>query len=315
MSTSQKKLAGKVALVTGASRGIGKGIAIGLAEQGAKVYITGRTAKTSGSARVPGSLEETAEMVQKAGGIAVPVSCDHGDDAQVKALFERIYAENPRLDVLVNNVFKYDEKDYTGSKFWDLGVKTFDDVSRIGLRAHFLAACIAAPKMVQEGAGLIVNISSFGGLNRYLFNVPYGLGKAAVDRMSLDMAKELRPHGVACMSMWPGIVRTERMVAMINGMPADRKPFDLADSESPLFTGRVIAALAADPNVMNKSGTIQVVAEAAREYGVRDDDGKQPASLRSLQFLVPAAVSRAIPQWLIPDIRVPFWVMNLRLKD
>eukprot|EP00741_Cyanophora_paradoxa_P021602 tig00021366_g20851.t1 len=311
-------LSGKVALVTGASRGIGKGIAIGLGEQGAKVYITGRTAKGPGTAALPGSLEHTAELVEKAGGKAVAVVCDHGDDAQVKALFERIFQENPRLDILVNNVFQYDAADYGsgGGKFWELGMRTFDDNVQIGVRANYLAACIAAPRMVQEGSGLIVNVSSFGGANRYTFNTPYGLGKAAVDRMSLDMAKDLRPHGVACLSLWPGLVRTERTVAMVSELPADQRP-DLSLGESLYLAGRVVAALAGDPNVMSKSGTIQVAAEAAKGYGVRDEDGGLPPSLRSLRFILPASsrVGRALPQWLIPDIRIPMWVMNLRPKE
>lgn len=291
-------LAGRVAVVTGATRGVGKGVALGLAEAGATVVVTGRTEHARGG-RLRGSLDETAEAVREAGGIPVPIRCDHSDDDQVRALFERVGAELGRLDVLVNNAFKVPRVSFASKRFWELPLSIWDDMHRVGLRSHYAASALAAPLLIRTasqakqdvepdapGEGglegqppgpppLIANISSYGG-GQYVFGVAYGVGKAGVDRMAADMAHDLGPFGVAAVSLWPGIVRTERMLRL-RGMGA--MDFDDTNSESPRFTGRAVAALAADPGLMERSGQRLIVAELARAYGFTDVGGGLPEVL------------------------------------
>jgi dehydrogenase/reductase SDR family member 1 len=265
------RLRGKVAIVTGASRGVGRGAALGLGEAGATVYVTGRTLAPG---PLPGTIDETAEQVTALGGRGVAVRCDHAVDAEVAALFERVLAAEGRLDVLVNNAFAVPEGRLV-APFWELPLAQWDTMHQVGLRSHYVAAWHAAQHMVPTRRGLIVNVSSFGA-KIYAVNVAYGVGKAGVDRMSRDMGRELAPHGVTCVSLWPGIVRTERLL-----LEPQRLGFDASqNAESPHFTGRAIAALAADANVASKSGQALVVAELAREYGFTDVDGTVPASLR-----------------------------------
>ena len=271
-------LRGAVAIVTGASRGVGKGIALGLAEAGATIYITGRTTAesiaTAGAPEgLPGSIDQTAEELRALGGVAIPVRCDHADDEQVAALFQRVHAEQGRLDILVNNAFAIPEGRITGP-FWELPVSQWDVMHRVGLRSHYVAAVHAAQTMVPARRGLIVNVSSFGA-KIYAVSVAYGVGKAGVDRMSRDMARELRPHGVSAVSLWPGIVRTERLLQQ-----PDRLAFDPTNGESPTFSGRAVAHLAADPQILARSGESLVVAELAAHYDFTDLAGNRPASLR-----------------------------------
>jgi dehydrogenase/reductase SDR family protein 1 len=251
-----------IAVVTGASRGVGKGIALGLGEIGATVYVTGRTR---------GALDETAAEVTALGGKGIAVSCDHANDVDVEALFERI----AHVDVLVNNAFAIPGGRIRGP-FWELPLSQWDEMHRVGLRSHYVCARLVAPRMVAAKRGLIVNVSSFGA-KIYAVNVAYGVGKAGVDRMTRDMARELEPHGVTCVSLWPGIVKTERL---LDEAERARLGFDLANAETPLFSGRAVAALTGDSNVMAKTGKPLVVAELAREYGFTEPDGSQPASLR-----------------------------------
>jgi dehydrogenase/reductase SDR family protein 1 len=267
---SARPLAGQIAVVTGASRGVGKGAALGLGEAGATVYVTGRTIE---GGRIPGTVAETAEAVTALGGRGVPVVCDHADDAQTKALFDRVMAECGRIDILVNNAFAIPEGRLHGP-FWELPIDQWDTMHTVGLRSHFVASVFAAPAMIAAKRGLIVNVSSFGA-KIYAISVAYGSGKAALDRMSRDMGRELLPHGVCAVSLWPGIVKTERLQ-----IEPERLGFDAKAGESPQFTGRAIAALAADPNRLDKSGQALVVAELAEEYGFTDIDGRRPASLR-----------------------------------
>lgn len=272
-----KPLAGKVALVTGASRGVGKGIALGLGEAGATVYVTARSAASP--APLPGTAEETAMLVSALGGVGVAVTCDHRNDDEVAAVFERIDREQGRIDVLVNNVFAIPDGPLFNTPFWEQPIGFWDTMHAVGLRSHYVASVFAAKRMTPRRDGLIVNVSSFGG-KRYAVNVAYGVGKAGVDRLARDMAHDLAPFDVTAVSLWPGIVRTERLVAMGSG-----SPFDLSQAESAQFSGRAVAALYADPARIHKSGKVLVVAELAQEYGFTDLDGGRPPSLRN----VPAA--------------------------
>jgi NAD(P)-dependent dehydrogenase (short-subunit alcohol dehydrogenase family) len=268
-------LRGRVALVTGASRGVGRGIAVGLGEAGATVYLTGRTVQPGASpGGLGGTLDEAAAAVTAAGGEGIPVACDHQDDEQVRALFARIAAERGRLDVLVNNVWGGYEHFYDGTRFWEeqgfwtVPIARWDKSFDAGVRAHYVASALAAPLMIAGGAGLIVNISFFAA-QRDDRGVIYGVAKAADDRMAACMAHELRPHNVAAVSLYPGLVRTESVLAAA-------EHFDMRNSESPAFIGRAVAALAADPHIMAKSGQVLVAAQVALDYGYADVDGKQP---------------------------------------
>ena len=268
-----KSLTGKVALVTGASRGVGKGIALGLGESGATVYITGRTLKDGQSAaKLPGTIHQTADEVTNLGGQGIAVQCDHRNDDEVQAVLERIQAEQNRLDILVNNVWGGYEHYTDGTEFWkekgfwNMPVARWDAMFQAGVRAHYVASVLAAPMMIAQKSGLIVNISFFAA-QRNDRGVAYGVAKAASDHMATCMAHELRDHNVTALSLYPGLVRTESVL---------KADFDLSNSESPQFIGRAIAALATDPQIMLKSGQILVAATMAHEYGFTDVDGKQP---------------------------------------
>ena len=272
---SKRALKDKVALVTGASRGIGKGIALGLGEAGATVYITGRT-MASGQAVVdlPGTLAQTAEEVARLGATCIPLRCDHRNDEEVRAVIDRIRTEQGRLDILVNNVWGGYEHFNDGTEhwkekgFWTMPLDRWDKSFQAGVRAHYVASVLAAPLMIAQQSGLIVN-TSFIAATRPDMGVSYGAAKAADDQMAHAMAHELREHNVAAVSLYPGLVRTE-------GVMKAAAFFDLSNSESPQFIGRAIAALAADPNLMQKSGQVLIAAQVALDYGFTDIDGKQP---------------------------------------
>lgn len=263
-------LDGKVAVVTGASRGVGKGIALGLGEAGATVYITGRSLDSSDDNR--GSLKQTAQEIDRLGGKGIAARCDHAVDEQVKAVFDRVRAEQGRLDVLVNNVMSTPQPSELPSgvasfwelrPFWAVPVKFWDSFNNVGLRSHYVASAFAAPLMIETGGGLIVCISS-GGAMQYVGNVAYGVGKAGVEKLAGDMAAELRPHNVASISVWPGFTRTEDVLA-----DAGRYP-DISRSTAPIYNGRAVVGLAADPKVMEKTGTHVTVKDLAAEYGFSD---------------------------------------------
>lgn len=278
-----------VVLVTGASRGAGKGIALALAETGATVYVTGRSVQ-EGDAPLPGTVFATAEEVTRRGGTGMPVVVDHADDAQVAALFQRIEREQGRLDILVNNAACIPAGLTDPGAFWEKPLSLLD-ILNVGMRSHYVASYYAAPILVRQGSGLIVHTSSFGG-RCYMHGPAYGAGKAAVDKMANDMAVDLRPYGVACVSIWMGLLRTERTLQVFEAEP--EKYADLmAATESPELTGRVIAALAADPALLDKSGQILVGAELAQAYGITDIDGRQPIS-HAPMLGVPAQANPAV---------------------
>jgi NAD(P)-dependent dehydrogenase (short-subunit alcohol dehydrogenase family) len=264
----------RVALVTGASRSVGKGVALALGSDGWTVYVTGR-----GEVGTGGKLDRTAAEITERGGHGIAVQCDHTDDDQVRALFTRISDEQGgRLDLLINNAWAGPSDGYAGfaKPFWERPVDDWDSLIGLGLRAHYVASVEAAKLMVPRGTGLIGNISSFG-TRGHLHSVLYGMSKAGLDKMAADMAVELKGTGVTALSFWLGLIRNERMVA--SGM-TDFEGFSLSDAESPEFVGRVIVALANDPSVGERSGHTLITAETALEYGVTDVDGGQPVSHR-----------------------------------
>jgi NAD(P)-dependent dehydrogenase (short-subunit alcohol dehydrogenase family) len=273
-----RPLEGCVALVTGASRGVGKGVALGLGEAGATVYVTGRTTDEGKAAvRLGGTIGATADEVTKLGGRGIAVRCDHRDDEQVRAVLERIRGEQDKLDVLVNNVWGGYEHFNDGTEFWKekgfwtVPLSRWDAGFAAGVRAHYVASVFAAPMMIARGRGLIVNISSFAA-TKVDAGVAYACAKAADDHMARCMAHELRGHNVAVVSLWPWLVRSEAVMAHEQYFAEAIK----TNSESPQFIGRAVAALAADPQVMKKSGQVLKTAELALEYGFADIDGKQP---------------------------------------
>jgi NAD(P)-dependent dehydrogenase (short-subunit alcohol dehydrogenase family) len=265
-----KTLEGSVAVVTGASRGVGKGCALELGAAGATVYVTGRTVQ-DGQAALPGSVGATAEELTALGGKGIAVPCDHRDDAAVEALFDRVRDEQGRLDVLVNNAFLIPRELTSGLPFWEVPLSNWDDMLDVGTRSAFVASRFAARMMVPAGHGLIVDISS-SGAREYAWHVAYGVGKAALDKLTADMAHELAPHGVAVVSLWPGLVRTERIEKVGEAMPT----LDVTGAESQRFTGRAVVALASDPKVLEKTGRAIPSRDLALEYGFTDVDGRMP---------------------------------------
>jgi len=273
----------KVAVVTGASRGVGKGIALGLGEAGATVYVTGRTIKNKTDAeKLGGTVYQTAEEVTAMGGKGIAIQCDHTDDAQVDETFKRIAKESKKIDILVNNAWGGYENMHEGRKFtyfkpfWEQPFWRWDSMFDGGVRAAYTASAYAARKMTKKKSGLIVNIS-FWSAQVYNSNAQYGTSKAAVDKLSEYMAHELKKFNVAVVSLYPGLVRTESVMR-------NAKHFDMSNSESPQFIGRVITALANDPNIMKKSGKVLVGAQEALEYGIQDIDGRQPRPLTINDF-------------------------------
>ncbi|WP_046318552.1 SDR family NAD(P)-dependent oxidoreductase [Mycobacterium sp. UM_Kg1] len=268
----------RIALVTGASRSVGKGVALALGSHGWTVYVTAR-----GEVGTDGPLDQTAADVTERGGRGIAVQCDHRDDAQIAALFARIADEQAgRLDLLANNVWAA-PKGFAGftEKFWQRPLSDWDTLIGVGLRAHYAASVHAAQLMVARGAGLIANISSFG-TRGHLHSVLYGMSKAGLDKMAADMAVELTGTGVSAVSLWPGLVKNEVMQGFMDRGLDNFQGYPLANAETPEFIGRVIAALADDPDIGTRSGHTLITAEAALDYGVTDVDGNQPDSHRAL---------------------------------
>ncbi|MBH0774860.1 SDR family NAD(P)-dependent oxidoreductase [Nocardia bovistercoris] len=279
MSGIPRELGGSVAVVTGASRGIGKGIALELGAAGATVFVTGRSATTG---RLPGTVHATAARIDELGGVGVPFVCDHRDDDAVARLFQRVRDEYGRLDVLVNNVYNAPAAArWLGKPFWAVPPTAWDETFDVGVRSHYAAAVFAAPLLIESG-GLIVNISS-PGAERYMHNAVYGVAKCALDRLTADLARDLTDSDVTVVSLWPGIVNTE----LLQMVPADADgrrmvtlpgegSFDLDAAESPHFPGRAVVALATDPARRERTGNSWRVADLADAYGFTDVDGRVP---------------------------------------
>ena len=263
-------LRGRVAVVTGGSKGIGKGIAQGLGEAGMTVYVTGRTTERHAPGSSALTIEATARSVDAFGGRGIPCVVDHNNDAEVEALFRRVAEEQGRLDILVNNAYQIPDPPVFGGGFWEHPVALWDTQCGVGLRGYYVASVFAAPLMVAARQGLIVNISSRGGRG-YVFSASYGVGKAGVDRMAQDMAHELRAYGVAAVSLSPSKVKTEFVLEQV---ARGNMSLDPTEAQSVRLSGRVIAALAADGDLMSRSGGILTVAEMARHYGVVDPDAE-----------------------------------------
>ena len=274
----------RVAVVTGASRGAGKGIALALGECGATVYVTGRTER-EGQAELPGTVHRTAAEIDTRGGTGVAVVCDHADDGDVERLFARVRDEHGHLDILVNNAFAIPDRLTSKRPFWEkpLSHQTMLDV---GLRSSYVASWHAAPLLIVRGGGLVVNTSSFGG-TCYMHGPVYGAVKAGVDKMAHDMAVDLRPFDVAVVSMWMGLMRTERTAPLFAAADAaaasgqEYREF-VPSAESAEFPGRVIAALATHPDRMTRSGQVVISAELGEVLRVADVDGSQPRSHRAM---------------------------------
>uniref|UniRef100_A0A8C0QGC6 Dehydrogenase/reductase 1 n=1 Tax=Canis lupus familiaris TaxID=9615 RepID=A0A8C0QGC6_CANLF len=307
MAASMK---GKVCVVTGASRGIGRGIALQLCQAGATVYITGRHMDT---------LQATAEEAQSRGGQCVPVVCDSSQESEVQRLFEQVDQEQQgRLDVLVNNA-------YAGvpaimkninKAFWESPASIWDDINNVGLRGHYLCSVYGARLMVPAGQGLIVVISSIGGL-QYFFNVSYGVGKAACDRLAADCAQELRRHGVSYVSLWPGMVQTE----LVKEVVVKKKILDpllkqlrsnFSSAETTEMSGKCVVALATDPNILSLSGKVLPSCDLARRYSLQDVDGRPIQDYLSLSSVLSHASSLGwLASYLPGFLRMPKWIMTL----
>lgn len=268
-------LAGRIAVVTGSSRGIGRGTAVALGERGATVYVTGRS---SGDGEL--TIEAAARAVDDAGGVGIPIRVDHGDDDQIRALFEQVRTEQGRLDILVNNVYKIPDPPAWGGGFWDHPLSIWDDQVGIGLRAHYVASWYAA-RLLFEGRlrggsdaaprAVICNVSSPGGQS-YHFSSSYGAGKAGLDRLGADMALELEPRGVAVFTLYPGSVGTEFIMSF-----AAERGTDTSQLQTPLAVGRSAVALMIHPDeLLARTGTIQWVEDLAEEYDVVDEHGRRP---------------------------------------
>jgi NAD(P)-dependent dehydrogenase (short-subunit alcohol dehydrogenase family) len=276
-----KPLSGHVALVAGATRGAGRGIARGLAEAGALVYCTGRSVRGEPSSyKRPETIDETAEIITAAGGRAIAVRVDHTIEADVQALIARIDREQGRLDVLVNSIAGEDPMMYQWGSFWKTDLTNGEAIFRQAVLSHIITSKCAAPVMIHAGRGLIVEVTendflSAGG------NPLTQTSKLALKTIALNMAAELKPHGVAAIAITPGFLRSEPMlerhgVTEANWREAGKQDPNFLASETPLFIGRAVAALAADPQIMKRTGQLCSSWELSREYGFTDADGGRP---------------------------------------
>lgn len=270
-----------VALVTGASRGAGKGIGIGLASMGMTVYVTGRSkseaTETLKGELLQGTLDETVAAIDAAGGRGIGIPCDHADDSATRSVIEQIEREEGRLDILVNNAALIHDKLIDPGGFWEKPLE-LADILDVGLRSSYVASYYAVPMMIRQGSGLITFTSSFGSAC-YMHGPAYGAQKVGIDKLAADMSVDLENTGVAAVSLWLGPQITERTEIVLRHRGDEYKGF-MAVAETPAFNGRVIHALASDPALSRKSGQTLVTAELALEYGITDEGGKQPPSYR-----------------------------------
>ena len=280
------ELTDTIALVTGASRGAGRAIALELGAARATVYVTGRSIRGGPTTdNVPGTIDDTAAEVSERGGTGIAVRCDHTSDADVDALFARIRDNHGRLDLLVNNVWGgYEDpncRPLTIAPFWEQSVQQWDRMFTAGVRAHLTASRLAAPLMVPRRRGLIVSTTAHLRALPYMRNLFYDLAKNAVSHLVWAMAQELREHNVAAVALAPGFMRTERIVeAFTRAGAAHALDGPGGPKETPFYLGRAIVALAADPRVLDKSGELLEVGALAQEYGFTDLDGTQPPPFR-----------------------------------
>jgi len=272
-----------VAVVTGASRGAGRGIAHALGSHGCTVYVTGRT-EIAGQSPLSGTIHDTAEAITAAGGVGVAVRVDHSDDEQVKAFFAQIEREHGRIDILVNNAAVIRDEMMGRTKFWEEPINVIDTLD-VGLRSSYVATVYAAPLMLAQNRGLVVFTSSSGAVH-YAFGPAYGVPKAAVDKMAADMALDFKEFDIAAISIWMGSLLTDRVRAIIAAKP-EKFGHILQTAETPELTGHVIWALYNDPNLMQLSGQTLIGAELAQKYGIKDEDDRRPPSYRELFNVYP----------------------------
>ena len=277
-----KRLAGKVAIVTGASRGAGRGIALALGEAGATVYVTGRSVRGQATTdNLPGTVEDTAEELTERGGVGIPAQCDHTDAAQIEQLFLRIDSEQGHLDILVNNAWGgYENYDETfGKPFWEQPLVRWDRMLTAGVSPTMMTSYFATPLILTGRRGLIINTGIRAGIDDWDFENPesawsgrvpvfYDVSKVAVNRMTFGMAQNLRPYAIAVVTLSLGWMRTERV--MRDSLPSAD---DLPKTDSIEFGGRAVVALASDPDVMTKTGRTLSVSALSEEYGFGDVGG------------------------------------------
>lgn len=264
-----KLLKDKIALVTGGTRNVGKGIALALGEAGATVYVTGRSI-----------TENDVKGITKAGGKGIAVICNHENDDEVKAVFEQIENNEGKLDILVNNAWGgynrlRNRKEYSGFKwkapFWEQPLDLWNEMNNVGVRSNYVSSFYASKLMLKQKHGLIVNISFYAS-QKYYGNVIYGVAKASVDKMTMDMSEELKKNKITCVSLYPGYIDDKKS----KNKPNPKK-------ETSIFVGRAIAALSSDKNIIKKTGQILVAAELAEEYNFTDIDGIQPEPFDKLE--------------------------------
>jgi NAD(P)-dependent dehydrogenase (short-subunit alcohol dehydrogenase family) len=275
-----------IALVTGASRGAGRGIALELGSAGATVYVTGRSVAGGPTTdNVPGTIDESARLVTERGGRGIAIRCDHAIDADVESLFDRIRADHGRLDILVNNVwggYEHSEcRPLPRAPFWEQSLHQWDSMFNAGVRAHLAASRLAVPLMLSQRRGLIVNTTANLEPLPYMRNLFYDLAKNAIARMTWAMAQELGDSGITALAVAPGFMRTERVVEAFRRAGAeDALNGPGGPKETAAYLGRAIVALARDTRIIGKSGQLLEVGALAREYGFTDVDGSQPPPFR-----------------------------------
>ncbi len=274
-----------VAVVTGASRGAGAGIARALGMHGCTVYVTGRS-ETTGDSVLAGTIHETAADVTAAGGRGIAVRVDHGDDEQVRAFFAQVQRDHRKVDILVNNAAVIRDEMMGPTKFSEEPINVIDTLN-VGLRSSYVSTVYAAPLMLPQRRGLVV-VTSAPGAAHYVFGPAYGVPKAGVDKMAADMAVDFRAFRIASVSIWMGSLLTERVRKIVANDPG-KFAHILETAETPEFTGHVIWSLYTDPDVMDVTGRTLIGAELGAKYGIADEGGRQPPSYRALYGVHPPA--------------------------